>query len=262
LRKYVIGAAVLVAALITAALAFGATQRQYTENFAPSATEKPTTKPNTPTGIYFSEDSQDPTNPNNHQPIQDDQDTMIFPPGTSIDQSAAPQCGASDNDFMQQGDSACPKKSNLGTGHAKLRTKFNGTNDIPATVTLYNGKKHKLIAYVNPQGAQPVVLRSALKGKKGKNQQLKIPIPINCVLGTPPDCGGPEGSGDVRIVHLDLAFKKFIAHKKKHGKKVKVPFVKTPKKCTSGGWVFTFIFRHRDGSGAETKTSISPCVKP
>src|SRR5436190_1600369 len=83
--------------------------------------------------------------------------------------TAAPQCGASDNDFSQQGDQACPKKSRLGTGSAKLRTKFNGPADIPATVTLFNGKKKTLIAYVNPQGAQPVVLRSKLKGKKGKN---------------------------------------------------------------------------------------------
>jgi hypothetical protein len=252
---------VLAISLITAAVALGVTQRQFVQTFANSAGGSPTTKPKTVTGISFFEHSEDPQNPNNHQPIQDDVDTMTFPSGSKIDQTAAPQCGASDQDFSQKGDSACPKKSKIGTGSAKVALKSPApTSDgyIPATVTLYNGKKNTLIAYVNPQGAQPVVLKTVIK--KGTTPKLIITIPVNCVLGQPPSCD--PFAGDARIVELRLGISKVVGKKKKKKKTVKVPFLTTPAKCpASGNWVFTFTFHHRDNSGQEVSSSNSPCKK-
>jgi hypothetical protein len=256
-RKFVIGAVVLATALITASIALGTTTRQFTQFFtnSNSATGAKVTKKNTATGVYFFERSEDPANTdNNKQPIQDDVDTMIFPAGAVINQAAAPQCGATDQDFSQKGDKACPAKSNVGTGAAKVRVPFNGQPDINAGVKLFNGKKKQLIAYVTPTIGQPVVLRTVISGKAGKTQKLTITVPLTCLIGTPPNCK------DARIVELSLFIKKTIANVKKKGKTIKIPLLTTPKKCpASKKWTFTFTFHHRDGSGQETRTSDSPC---
>ena len=263
MRKFLIGAVVLATALITAGVALGVVQRTYTETFATTAGGTPVSKTNTATGTNLAEDSLDPANTaNNEQPPQDDLDTIVFPPGSTLDQSATPQCNATDAQFTQKGEAACPKKSNVGSGHARLRTKFNGTQEIQATVTLFNGKNKTLITYVNPVGANPQILRSKVQGTKGKNQKFVIPVPISCVLRTPPDCKNSQGAsaGDARIVHLDLSIKKVIGKKKKKGKTIKVPLLKTPKKCPASKlWTFTFMFHHRDGSATDVKTSTSPC---
>jgi hypothetical protein len=261
-RKFLIGAVVLATALITAAVALGVTQRTFNEKFTNKATATPVvTKTGSATGALFSEHSEDPANTdNNKQPISDDVDTDIFPKGAAIVQKAIPQCNATEQDFSQKGDQACPSKSNVGSGSAKVRTKFNGTNDIPATVKLYNATKHRLFAYVSPTPGQPIVIPTVVKGKPGKTQKLIITVPITCVLGTPPNCGS---AGEARIVDLSLFIHKVIGKVKSHGKKVKTPFLKTPKTCPkSGHWTFTFLFHHRDNSGTDKSTSTSACKAP
>jgi hypothetical protein len=261
-RKFLIGAVVLATALITAAVALGTVQRTFVMTFGKTATATSTSKPNTATPTFLSEDSLDPANGANfQQPPQDDLDTIIFPPGTTLDQSAAPQCNATDAQFAQKGEAACPKKSNVGSGHARLRTKFQSAGEIQATVTLFNGKNKKLLTYVNPQGANPQIIRTSVQGKKGKNQKFSIPVPVSCVLGSPPDCtSNGTSAGDVRIVHLDLTIPKLVLKKKKNGKTIKIPLLKTPKKCpASHKWTFTFKFHHRDGSTTDVKTSDVPC---
>ncbi|HEX8073868.1 MAG TPA: hypothetical protein VF545_02700 [Thermoleophilaceae bacterium] len=228
-------------------------------NFATSATGTPTTKPNSATGLYLTEDSSDPANSaNNEQPRQDDKVTFGLPSGTALNKNAAAKCGASDQDFSQKGESACSKKSNVGSGNAKIRLRIPDSNDIPASVTLFNGKGKTLITYVNPQGAQPIVLRSTVNGKLGKNQTIVVPIPISCVLGSPPNCD--PNAGDARISHLDLTIKRVVRKKKKNGKTIKIPLIKTPKKCpASKTWTFTVAFHARDNSVTDNKTSDSPC---
>ena len=262
MRKFLIGAVVLATALITAAVALGVTQRTFNEKFTNSSTGSPVvSKTGSATGALFAEHSEDPSNTdNNKQPASDDVDTDIFPKGAAIIQKAIPQCNATEQDFSQKGDQACPAKSNVGSGSAKVRLKFNGTNDIPATVKLFNGTKNRLFAYVSPTPGQPIVIPTKVTGKPFKTQKLIITVPITCALGTPPNCGS---AGEARIVDLSLFIKKVIGKVKKGKKKVKTPFLQTPKTCPkSGHWTFTFTFHHRDNSGTDKNTSDSACKKP
>lgn len=255
MRKFVIGAVVLVASLAVAAVAFGVTQRTFKQTFAAGPKAKPTTKPGKPTGSYFIETAQDPDNPQNQQPKQDKSVDDFFPVGAVINQAVPGNCTASDNDFSQKGDNACPKSSRIGSGNATLKTNNSSNPDIHATITAYNNRsKKQLVFYINPSPAQPIVLRGTVKGKTGK-QHLHVPIPINCVLGTPPNCGP---LGDARITEFDLTIDKIVGKK---GKNKGKGFVTTPRKCPkSGKWDFKIEFHGRDGK-TDTLHSYPPCKK-
>jgi hypothetical protein len=262
-RKHLVGVAVVVVALVTAAVALAATQRTYKQTFAASATGKTTTKPGKPTGSYFVETANDPSNEaNNGQPKQDKAVDDIFPPGTVIDQSIPANCNASDQDFQNKTDGGCKKKSIVGSGNATLKTKFNGAPPINATITAYNDKtKKQLIFYVNPSGVNPIVLRGDIKGKKG-SQSLHVPIPISCVLGNPPTCeANGSNAGDARITRFELTINKVTKKVGKPGKKKTKGFLTTPKTCpASGNWIFTIMFHGRDGI-TDTLHSPTACKK-
>lgn len=271
MRKFLIASAVVTVSLVIAAIALASgTQRTYTQTFGSSATGKSTTKTNAATATYFEEHSEDPTNTaNNKQPQSDKEVDVIFPKGSKIDTSVPKSCTATDQDFMQKSTDACSKKSLVGNGHALVRTRFNGTHDVPATVTAFNCKKgcykpagsdvktkNQIILYVNPQGVNPVFIRGTIAGKVGKNQKIVAPIPVICTFGTPPNCGS---AGESRIVELDLTINKIKKKVKKHKK----AFLTTPKKCPSSGlWKFTILFKAR--SAPDTNQSVdssAPCKK-
>jgi hypothetical protein len=256
-RKYVIGAIVVVVALATAAVALAVTQRTYRQNFAATATGAPTKAKGKPTGSYFVETANDPTNPQNHQPRQDASVDDIFPPGTVLDQSIPANCTATDNDFKNKGPSACPSKSKVGSGNATLKTNNAANPDIHATILAYNNKTAKqLVFYINPSPAQPIVLRGTVKKSASGNYSLHVPIPINCVLGTPPSCNPNPQLGDARITRFELTIDKVT---KTVSGKTK-GFVTTPKTCpASKNWVFTIKFNGRNGAPTQTLTSKSPC---
>jgi hypothetical protein len=262
LRKYVIGAAVVVTALITAAVALAVTQRTFVQNFATSKNGASTQKPNKPTGTFLSEKSTDPANPQNHQPKQDSYVDDTFPSGATIDQSVAASCTATDNQIVQNPNGACPAKSKVGSGSAKVRLKFNGGADLNATVKAFSCKtgckppagsgvsnKNEVILYVNPGGSNQVILRGTVSVKNG-SPKIHVPIPITCVLG---NC---TTNGDARIAQLDLTIDKFVV--KKTGKPDKA-FLKTPKTCpASKKWRFSILFHGRDGKN-QSKTSDVAC---
>jgi hypothetical protein len=268
LRKYVIGAAVVATALITAAVALALTQRTYKQTFATSATGAPTKKPGKPSGSFFIETSTDPANTaGNKQPKQDKSVDDIFPAGAVLNPAIPASCTADDGAILDSGGAICPAKSKVGSGVAFVRLNGNGTKDIKATLKAYNCQKsckpptgsgiattNELIFYINPQGSNPIVLRGVIQGKAGQTQKLHVPIPINCVFGTPPNCGA---AGDIRIVKFSLTIDKVV--KKTAGKPDKA-YLTTPKKCPSSkNWLFTIQFHGRDGK-TQTKTSKSPCT--
>jgi hypothetical protein len=268
LRKYLIGTAVLVTALITAAVALAVTQRTFKQSFSPTATGVSTKKPNKATGTFFTETSQDPANPNNQQPKQDAYTNDIFPAGAKIDQSTAPSCKKSDGDVLA---GKCPAKSQVGSGTALVKLKQN-VADISATITAYNCQKgckpkagsgipnkNELILYVNPSGSNPIMLRGTIK-QKNNVTTIHVPIPINCELqtSTPPNCGA---AGDARISRFDLSVKKITKTVTKNGHKTTKAFLKTPKTCPASGlWTFTILFHGRDNVN-QSNTSTAPCHK-
>jgi hypothetical protein len=273
-RKYLIGAAVLAASLVVVAVALGVTTRTYTQNFATKnfktgKVTKPVKTTGTLTGTYFKERSEDPDNAEeNNVPKQDKTVEDIFAKGTIIDQGVPKSCTSTDDEIIQ-GSKPCPGKSKVGNGHGILRANAAPSPDIQATIEAYNCKSNcakssadssiqtskQLILFVNPVGANPVVLRGVFKGKPG-SQKLVVGVPVNCAFGTPPTC---QGNPDVRIVEFELSINKVKKTVTKNGHKVTKPFIKTPKTCPkSGKWLFTIKFHGRDGK-TDTKTSKSPC---
>ena len=273
-RKYLIGAFVLAASLIIAAVAIATTTRTYTQNFATKnfntgKVTAPVKKPGTLAGTYFKERSEDPDNAEeNNVPKQDAFVDDIFPKGMVLDQGVPASCKSTD-DEIQQGSKPCPKKSKVGNGHGVLRANAAPSPDIQATIEAFNCKskcakssgnssvptKNQLILFVNPAGANPVILRGTVQGDPGK-QRLHVIVPVNCAFGTPPTC---QGNPDIRIVEFELSINKVKKTVTKNGKKTTKPFLRTPKTCPkSGKWTFKILFHGRDGKD-DKKQSKSPC---
>ncbi|MEA2349672.1 MAG: hypothetical protein QOG86_613 [Thermoleophilaceae bacterium] len=273
-RRYLIGAAVLAASLVVVAVALAVTTRTYTQNFATKnfTTGKvtaPVKKPGVLAGTYFKERSEDPDNAEeNNVPKQDAFVDDIFPTGMVLDQSVAASCHSTD-DEIQHASKPCPKKSKVGVGHGILRANAAPSPDIVADIDAYNCKSKcapsssdssipkakQLILFVNPHGANPVILRGIVQGKPG-HQRLHVKVPVNCAFGTPPTC---QGNPDVRIVEFELSINKVKKTVTKNGHKVTKPFIRTPKTCPSSGkWTFKILFHGRDGKD-QSKKSKSPC---
>jgi len=276
LRKLLIAAVVAVASLASAAIALAATQHHFKQTFSSldkkSGKLKVTKTPGAPSGTIFHSDSHDPANTsNNQQPASSKEIDVTFPAGTKINAKAIPACAASDSDFFSKGPAACPSKTQLGhfpggcignnkrdkdcSGKATVRLRFPGGGDIHARVYAFNAKNGKITLYINPQGAQPIILRPKLS--TGKKPVLAVKIPILCALGSPPNCGS---AGEARLDSLDLTIDKL-------GSKSN-PFIKTPPKCpASKNWVFSITYKYRPAKPSEpphpttqdTKTSKSPC---
>jgi hypothetical protein len=274
-RKFLIGASLaLVAVLAITAVAIAVTTRTYRQTFGTGPTGTGVTKPNKPAGTYFTEKSTDLQNTQgNEQSKLDEYVDVKFPSGTAIEGRTAPSCRKTNQQILDkppiyqdgklQGDFACKKGTVIGKGTAKVRFPFPGANDATGAITVMNcysdckvppppapgvGKSKQIILYVNVTGANPIILRGNIIGKSRKT--IHVPIPINCLLGTPPDCKNSQGqsNGDARISQLSLAVRKIVKEITINGEKKKRSFIRTPKTCPpSKVWTFTIIFAGRDG---------------
>jgi len=248
LRKLLIAAAVAVAALAGAAVA-NAYFQNYKQDFAASKTGKPTKKPGSPSGTRIQLASGDTTRADDFPPRLKELD-LFLPSGSVIDQSAKPQCGATDADFRSKGTAACPSNTIVGTGDGTVR--INGfTNLVPTlTATLYNGKKHKLILYINPSQGQPVVLRAKISGANG-SPKIVTKVPLLCAVKNPTT---GKCTTEARIASLNLYIKKI-------GGKGKPAFITTPPTCPgSKKWQFVGTFKYQNATpSSKTIKSNSPC---
>ena len=247
MRKLVIGALVSALALAIAAIALADTTQTYTQKFSSNRTNKSA-------GISFSTSSNDPSNPKNQQPKSVRTFNIKFPAGTKVNSNGAPICKATDDQMTQAGGNLC-KKAVIGAGQARVKLPFPGFADINATVKAFNAKK-SLLLYVNPQGAQPIILRPKFKGNLNNGPTLSTVVPPNCL---PPatnqggQCKKQDGSaGDEAI--LDFFSLKTVA--KKQGKAV---LIRTPKSC-KGKWNAVATLKYADGT-SKSITSPQPCKK-
>jgi hypothetical protein len=249
LRKLAIGALVGVLALAVAAIAVAATQQTFKLSF----TSK---KAGVSNGISALVEGTDASNTaNNNQPKASREVDIKLPAGSAVNTKGATVCKASNDALLQAGGKpACPK-SVVGAGSAKVKLPFPGFADINATVTALNGPK-QLILYVNPQGAQPIVIRAKWAGNLSNGPTLKAPVAPNCI---PPatdqggQCKKQDGSAGQEAIlsHLDL--KTVPKHK---GKAI---LIRSPKKC-KGTWLSTVTFHYADGTKESVK-SLSACKK-
>jgi hypothetical protein len=236
LRKLLIGAIAGAVMLAVAAIAYAATETTYSQSYTKN-------KVNTSVGTIFKTSSIDTANTaENQQPKKTRKLVITFPAGTKFDQGVKPYCAKLD----ESSNDPCPKNTQIGSGTAEVRLKFNGTQPIPAKVTAYN-KKKGLWLYVVPQvaGQAPVVIVSNFQGLK-----LVTNLKPLCVLN---DCAK---NGEAVLTKFELTTKAF---KKGKGKKVRY-FDRSPKTCTSKGWKFTGDWTYDDAT-TEHKESIQKCHK-
>jgi hypothetical protein len=222
--------------LAVAAIAFAATETTYSQRYS-------TNKANRSVGTIFKTSSLDPANTaENQQPAKTRKLVIGFPAGTKIDQGVKPYCAT----LREDQDQVCPKNTQVGSGTAEVRLKFNGSPTIPANVTAYNRKKG-LWLYVVPQapGQAPVVIKPTFKGLK-----LITNLTPLCVLN---DC--PK-NGEAVLTKFELTTKAF---KKGKGKKTRF-FLRSPKTCPKKGWKFTGDWTYDDKS-TEHKQSFQKCKK-
>ena len=256
MRKLVIGVLAGVLTLALAAVAFaaqgtsGTTVQQYDQTYSAKRTNKST-------GTTFGTSSTDPQNPRNKQPKRVTNFDITFPRGSKIDNKAAPQCKANEQDFAnaQNPDDACPKGSPLGGGEVAARTPFNGVADFTGQVYAYNAKKG-LLLFVNVQSAnQTLLLKPKFRGRR-----LLTAVPQTCIPPNRPDQGcRPGGQGDPQEAILTNFELKTKPKAKGKGRK-KRNLIRTPKSCPSGGWTFKADIKYADGTSVSIPTK-SACRK-
>jgi len=157
-----------------------------------------------------------------------------------------------------KGPTAC-KKAKVGTGTATASAQpFLAL--VHANVTIFNGPGNTVILY---SLAQEVNVSVIVEGtvKKGPSTScangggkcdyvLTFNIPQIPTLGTAPDAA---------VLTVNTKTSKLFVRKKKHGKKVKIPYIGAPKKC-NGKWVADEQVTFKDGTTATSSTS-APCHK-
>jgi hypothetical protein len=262
LRKLFIGALVGAMALAVAAVAFGATQQNFTMNFGKPAggSFEEIQKPKKNTGITVDLSSSNTDDPN-AQPAALRELFLHMPEGTKVNPKAAKFCNATDNELQNEGPDACPGKSEIGAGSATARAPDPNLPQIDVEVTAFN-RKSGLLLYLQPSllgvRQQPFFLRPEWEGKLKDGPTLHTVIPPNCAASTNVDgrCVNNDGSDGQEIVlnSFDLTTepvkKVKKGKKKKNGKRKKKKFflIQTPKACPNAGWEFRGEFRFSDGT--------------
>jgi hypothetical protein len=238
-RKVLVAVVVGVLALVGASIAFGATVQTITASVK-TGSGKP--KADKPGALSINISAKDTANQPSQQADPARKIDFRLPKGLSLDTKAADKCGATDLDFQNKGDAACSSKTLIATGSAVVNTGFPPpSTNINATVKGYNGGS-KLILYVVPQGAQPIVIRASITGKAKTGQHIVAVVAPNCIPpGTPqdnPPCRGKEAPIATFILNT---LKK---HKGSGSKRHDV--VTTPPSCPKKGWTFgvTVTFAH------------------
>jgi hypothetical protein len=244
MRKLVAVALAGVLTLAMAAIAFAASETSGTtvQNYDQSYSQ---TKIKKSTGTTFSTSSTDEQNPRNKQPKRVTNFDITFPRGSKIDNKAAPQCKADENDFAQASDpdDACPKGSRIGTGEVAARTPFNGVADFTGTAYAYNANKG-LLLFVNIQSAnQTLLLKPKFRGIR-----LLTTVPHTCIPPNIPQNDCKDSSGQSQEAILTNFELKTTAKSKGRGSK-KRNLITTPSTCNpSNGWIFQADIKYADAT--------------
>jgi len=211
-------------------------------------------KPNKVGSTTLTLSASDPTNTaNQNQPDPARKIDIALAKGLKLDTGATGKCSASDLDFQNKGDAACPKNTQVATGSAVVNTGLNPpVTRINATVKGYNGGS-KLILYVVPQGAQPLVIRASITGKPKSGQHIVANVTPNCIppgkpTDTPP-CQGKEAPIETFILTT--------LNKHKGSGSSRHDVVTTPPTCPKAGWVFGVKVTFRSIPAQDVTTKVA-----
>jgi hypothetical protein len=249
-RKLLIGGSVAAIALIVAAVAMAATVQTITASVS-TGSGKP--KANKAGSLSINISAKDTANQPSQQPDPARKIDFRLPKGLALDTKAANKCTATDLDFQNKGDKACPSNTQVAKGSAVVNTGLAPpVTTINATVKGYNGG-NKLILYVVPQGAQPIVIRSSITGKAKTGQHIVATVTPNCIppgkpTDTPP-CQGKEAP--IQSFTLTTLSKHKGSGSKRHD------LVTTPPTCPSKGWTFGVKVTFRSIPAQDVTTQVA-----
>ena len=152
-----------------------------------------------------------------------------LPKGFRFDVNAVAQCKESTLEDPNQGPSACPPGSIVGTGTATADARPLLPGLIPADATAYNGL---LDVDVNgqPQPPVPAILVAAHTTNPDTTNFLPAEIHgSSLVLDLTPN--DPANPAPFTIQDISLSIRRAGSKKK--------PYLRSPKSCPKGGWVFS-----------------------
>ena len=256
MRKLVAVALAGVLTLAMAAIAFAASETSGTtvQNYDQSYSQK---KIKRSTGTTFQTSSTDEQNPRNKQPKRVTNFDITFPRSTKIDNKAAPQCKADENDFAQASDpdDACPRGSRIGSGEVAARTPFNGVADFTGTAYAYNANKG-LLLFVNIQSAnQTLLLKPKFRGIR-----LLTKVPHTCIPPNIPqnDCKDSTGTKQEAIL---TNFELKTTPKSRGRGSARRNLITTPSTCNpSNGWIFQADIKYDDATKVTIRDE-APCSR-
>jgi hypothetical protein len=255
LRKLIYIALPGVALLVMAAVAFGAVTTTLEVKPRPAkASSKKKVRPIT-LEINVSMADSAATQP---PPLK--QTVIRFNSGGQFNGKLFPKCSFSA--LQAKGPKACPSGSKVGSGSATASAKPI-IDLVNAKITIFNGKPKggvpTVLLYSVPDISSPITVEGTVQKKS----------PVSCANGAGkcdyvltfdvPSIPTLPNAPPASILSVKTKTKQVFVKKKKHGKKVKIPYIGAPKKC-SGKWVADATFSFYDGQSSTTTTSF-PCKK-
>jgi hypothetical protein len=222
-------------ALIAGTAAYGATTG--TDSRSELAVGFSTAAPARVTGVSFHVLYKQPEDPAAKPPPLTSA-TFALPLGSTIDNTAVPQCEATDDEFQARGRDACPAASKVGEGTLAVMT-GSPTDPTEFDSTAFNGKG-EIVELVTVKGTNTTAGLDRLK------------IEGSTLTANPPALPGgpPDGRTAVREIKLTLAARADARR----------PYVTSPGLCVPAeGWRSRGTFAFADG-GTSTVVSSTPCT--
>ena len=224
LRRSVLIATCLLVAMPAAATA--GTGTNGTERLSLGVGVKPA-RTDTRVGLSY---SQSLTNKDGSRVTENVRTVKIkLPKGLRFDVNAVAKCKESTLEDPNQGPSACPAGSIVGTGTATADARPLLPDLVPADVTAYNGL---LDVDLNgqPQSAVPAIL--VVAHSKNPDTTNFLPAEIHgtsLVLNLTPN--DPANPAPFTIQDISLGIRRAGSRKK--------PYLRSPTSCPKGGWMFS-----------------------
>ena len=211
--------AVLAAAAALAPAAEAGVRADYKQMFTTSI---PGTSTGTDTQILY----KNPSDPN-AKPIPVRREVFTLPAGTTYDESAVPDCTASDAELILLGKSACPPDSWMGGGQGDtIMTGFPGAGETALDVDGWDDAGSTVLL----GGAHDFPIRSVTRTRR-EGQVVTVDVPRS-------PGGPPDGESALRRVHNVFQARSVGSH----------AYIRTPPNCPrSGAWTFKGQFTFADG---------------
>jgi hypothetical protein len=202
-----------------------------------------TKRPNASTGLNWYAQYRNPANPQADPPALR-RLVIVGPSGTHSDTSVTAECRATDDQFRQSGESACPAESHIGWGKATARL----LSAVPMTfdTSLFNAPDEQ-VELVKVAGGGGAVVRGTIR-----DNVLDSPIPT-CLMGGQPPAGCP--SDQVVLLSNELHQRPLSIGRGRHRRNL----LTTPPKCPrSRLWTTQVTFYYADGAVDRVATK-QPC---